>query len=125
LCDPAKGIGTAKQFDKAEDLEAYVNFFVASLKPSGFMNWRMFITNDFMEFSEVDHFVLMDDYLSSGSNKETIEEINIKDVAREVNSTFIAQEASALEKMEGAEQEIKKLLEANSAEDIKQMLEVE
>ena len=78
-----------------------------------------------MEFSEVDHFVLMDDYLSSGSNKETIEEINIKDVAREVNSTFIAQEASALEKMEGAEQEIKKLLEANSAEDIKQMLEVE
>lgn len=87
LLDPAKGIGIAKQFANAKDLDAYVQFFVVSIKPNLISNWRMFITNDEVEFHEVDHLVQTDDHYR---NANRIKEVDVYQVARECNAAVAA-----------------------------------
>ncbi len=58
LCDPAKNFGLAKQFGTADDLDAFLNFFVVSIKPDALFHYRAFITNDEVEWDAIDHFSL-------------------------------------------------------------------
>jgi hypothetical protein len=58
LCQPEKGIGHARQFDSSDDLDAFLHFFVVSIKEDVLYRWRAFITNDDVDWAAVDHFAL-------------------------------------------------------------------
>ena len=92
LCDPARNVGAARQFSAAEDVDAYINMFVASLNPKFFSNWRIFIADDCVEFSAIDHYVLIEDAYGLSFAKQAFEEVNIKERARHVNLAYMKQE---------------------------------
>lgn len=82
LCDPAKNIGVARLFSRASDIDEYLQMFCASAKPETLKNWRAFITNNEVEFTEVDHYVLMGDPLGI-VNK--VKEVDLYEIAGVVN----------------------------------------
>ena len=92
LCDPSRNIGVARQLPTSKEVDEYINLFVASLDPKYFSNWRIFITNDEVEFVEVDHYVLIDEPYKLGLNGNRIKEISVKDIAHNVNVKFMAVE---------------------------------
>lgn len=89
LCDPARNVGIAKQFALAKDIDEYIKFFVASIQPRYLSNWRILITNDDIGFEDIDHYLLFDEKIGlefTGNNK--IKEVNIIDIAKDVNEAF-------------------------------------
>ncbi len=115
LCDPLKNIGVCRQFHRAKDLDDYVKFFVVSLLPKFFTNWRIFVTNDTVEFVEVDHHVLIDEPYKLGLNRERIKELDIHEIAREVNKTYKRLMKRRDEARLEAEKKIKKMQTDESA----------
>lgn len=91
LCDPGKNIGAARLLPTAKDVDDYINLFVASCKPEALYHWRAFVTNDTVDFSAVDHFSLFNEKIGlefTGGNE--VKEVNLFDVAKEVNERFKA-----------------------------------
>lgn len=91
LCDPARKVGTARQFGNIQDVDVFVKMFVASINPEFLSNWRVFITNDNVEFPEVDHYVMMDEPLGLGLNHaHRIKELDMVLLALEFNPVYKA-----------------------------------
>lgn len=111
LCDPAKKIGTCRQFGDTTSVDDFIRFFVASIDPRFIKNWRIFVTNDEVEFHEVDHFVLMDEPYGLGLGKEKVKEINIYEWAKDCNSAVQKIEARRTQAKAQAEKSISKELE--------------
>ena len=63
LCDPIHNLGVCRQFATAKDLDDYLDVFIASVQPRYINNYRAFITNNDVEFEEVDSYVLMNEPL--------------------------------------------------------------
>jgi hypothetical protein len=63
LCDPVRDIGMCRKFGSAKDVDDYLDLFIASVQPRYINNYRAFITNDDVEFEEVDSYVLMNEPL--------------------------------------------------------------
>lgn len=101
LCDPNKNIGMAKQFADAEDIDDYINLFCSHIDPKFMNHWRIFITNDEIDFMAVDHFVLMNEHLTESIGKK-IEEIDVKSRALVGNVELISRERKLSEKREKA-----------------------
>lgn len=112
LCDPQRNIGTAKQFTLASDVDAFINFFVASMAPKAMPNYRIFVTNDEVDFVEVDHFVLMDEPMGFMDNVVKIKEINIYEIAKEVNTEYQAIHARREKDMEDAKKGVADITDA-------------
>lgn len=90
MCDPSKNMGVARQFAKSEDLDAYLDMFCASMAPRATHNYRIFITNDDVEFNDMDHFVLMDDMYGLEQDIHKIEEVPVWARAVQCNQTIAA-----------------------------------
>lgn len=91
LCDPGKNIGIAKQFSRADDIDAYIKMFCASIDPRYIKNWRIFITNDEVDWEAVDHFVLMNEPLGFDfTNTNKIQEVDVWQIACECNVQIAA-----------------------------------
>jgi len=93
FCDPGADppIGTARQFTTAKQVDDYIKFFVASLNPEYINQWRAFVTDDTVQFQELDHYVMFDgDNLNIGQDLSLIHEINLWNVAIEVNQKLKA-----------------------------------
>lgn len=103
FCDPAKNIGTCRQFGDAKEVDDFINFFVASINPIYMSNWQIFITNDDVNFPEVDHFALFNEPLLPGKNR--IKEVDVPALASQVNIKF----AEALKKRDEARAKAAKL----------------
>ena len=104
LCDPSKNIGAARKMSSARQADDYINLFCASLDPRYIKNWRIFVTNDTVEWTEVDHFVLMGESLYIGVPKSShrVQEIDVRERCKEVNEKLIRQEKRRAEAMEKA-----------------------
>lgn len=68
LCDPTKNIGVARKFPTSKDLDDYVEFFAASIKPEAMHNYKAYVANDEVDFEAIDHYVLFNDYLNIGDS---------------------------------------------------------
>lgn len=89
MCDPGTKAGIAKQFDNSEDLDDWINFFCSNLDPKFFKSWRIFITNDNVDFPTLDHYVLMDEYMEINDSKG-IEEVVIHERALTGNTELLS-----------------------------------
>lgn len=89
FCDPGKNIGTCRGFGSSVDVDAYVKFWAVSINPAHISRYRIFVTNDDIDFASLDHYVLFNEYLQSSENGK-IEEINILALARDCNEKVIA-----------------------------------
>ena len=92
LCDPAKNIGVARRFYKVNEVDDYINMFVASIDPKYLSNWRIFITDDNIEFAAVDHYVLMGEPLTILLGN--IEEVDVLERAKHCNQRVKDKEAA-------------------------------
>lgn len=89
LCDPANKIGTCRQFATSADVDEYIGMFVHAIKIQHINNYRIFVTNDEVDFVTVDHYVLMHESLWAGQSLNTrIKEINLIEVRRQVDEMF-------------------------------------
>ena len=90
LCDPANKHGFAMAFDNASSLDSYMRMFIASLNPRYFNRWDLYITNDEVEFHEVDHHHLMEEPYGLDIGKDKIQKVPLTAIAIEVNTEFAA-----------------------------------
>lgn len=118
LCDPVRGIGTCRQFTHSDDVDAYVRLFCASLDPKHLRNWGVYITNDEVEFHEVDHFVLMDEPYGLAIGASKIKTVNIFDVMKECNKTVIALEKIRSNRQAKADSSVKEVKTDESAREV-------
>lgn len=91
LCDPGNKIGHAAQFgndlESANSIEQWVKMLVASCKLHALNNYRIFVVNDNIGFEETDSIINTGEPLT-GDGKRGVREINVFEVAEEVNSAF-------------------------------------
>lgn len=112
LCDPGKKIGTAKQFAHAKDIDDWIKMFCVSIQPKFWRNWRIFITNDEVDFDAVDHFVLMNEPLGFDyTNTNKIKEVDVWQIMCETNAQVAAVDKRRRKAKEMAEQINKKFEE--------------
>lgn len=117
LCVPQKNIGFCRMFDKVEDLDAYLNLFVASLDPRFFNRWAIYITNNDVEFHEMDHHHLMEEPYGLAINQSKFKKVDIPGRAIEVNTKY----AKQVERREAAKTAaIKHVAEVKADESIKE-----
>ena len=109
LCDPAKKIGTAIQLPTSKDVDEFVHFFVASIDPKHYKNWRIFVTNDTTDFAAVDHYVLMDDNYGLDIQNKDITELPVVAIALEVNVEFAKKERIKSERKAKTDKFVEKL----------------
>lgn len=117
LCDPVRNVGVCRKFGAAADLDAYMKTFVASVDPQYMSNYRIFITNDNIEFAAVDHYVLMDDNYNLDIISKGIDEVNIKEIALEVNTMFAANEKRRAKEKKRAKEQSDRRIKAHKEKD--------
>lgn len=88
FCDPERNIGVARQLPSAKEVDMYVEGFLRSATRKSIMlgQWRMFVTNDDVEFAEVDHHVLMDEPYKLGLGADRIKELDVRAAWLDLNS---------------------------------------
>lgn len=111
LCDPAKNIGLAKQFSNSEDLDAFLDFFCASIMPRAVPTYRIFITNDDVDFNAMDHFVLMDDVYGLDQSVHKIEEVNVWQRSVQCNQAIAAIDKRRSEEKARMDKKLKEMKE--------------
>jgi len=111
MCDPGKNIGTAKQFARSEDLDAFLDMFCASIVPKAVANYRIFITNDDIDFTAMDHHVLMDDMYGLDHEVHKIKEVPVWSRSVRCNQAIAAIDRRRSEARAAAEKHLKELKE--------------
>ena len=80
LCDPLNDVGFARAYSRAEELDADLFRFCrqsVSARELRLKQWRVFVTNDDVGFDEVDHYVLMDEPMTTTIGEPRIREIDL------------------------------------------------
>lgn len=91
LCDPLRNIGACRQLSNASEVDKYVKLFVGMMNTKHISRFRIFITDDDVEFSEVDHYVFMDEPIGREGRMKKIEEVDIVALKRDVDKVLNAQ----------------------------------
>jgi hypothetical protein len=104
LCFPEKKIGTARQFGTSADVDAFMKMFVASCKPESLKQYRAFVTNDEVEFQEVDHYVAFNDAFGVLSTINRVKELDLLEIAQECNT--LVQQAEKLKRQRKRERDL-------------------
>ncbi len=112
LCDPAKQHGVMREFENSSEgrlyTDRYIHSFIASVDPKFLSNYKIFVCNDEVDYSAVDHWVLMDEPLESKNKGFT--EIDVYEVAGEVNEQFKALDKRHRERLATAKKNVEQYI---------------
>ena len=112
LCDPSREHGEMRKFENTSEgkffTDRYIHTFVASVDPKFLSNYKIFVCNDNVDYSAVDHWVLMDEPLESKNKGFT--EIDVYEVAGEVNEQFKALGKRHRERLAQAKKNIEQII---------------
>ena len=61
MCDPKAKLGTIKTFHKANEVDDFISTFCVSMSLLAHRQFRLFIANDEVEQTSIDHYVIMED----------------------------------------------------------------
>jgi len=81
MCDPKAKLGTVKTFQKAKEVDDYINTLCISMSLLAHRQFRVFISNDEVEQSSIDHYVIMEDNYDLDIVKKNFKEVNTIEVA--------------------------------------------
>ena len=79
--DPKKSSGTIKTFQKAKEVDDYINTLCISMSLLAHRQFRVFISNDEVEQSSIDHYVIMEDNYDLDMVTKNFKEVNTIEVA--------------------------------------------
>jgi hypothetical protein len=79
--DPKKSSGTIKTFQKASEVDDYINTLCISMSLLAHRQFRVFISNDDVDQSSIDHYVIMDDNYDLDMVTKNFKEVNTIEVA--------------------------------------------
>ena len=103
-CMPEKNIGDARYFKDGNELTKTIVDIVKQMAGRDVSKYRVFVTEDDIQFDSLDHFVLFDDEFKIGDRKK-IEELPLKELSEEYNAEVIARKKAVQDKIA----ELKKL----------------
>ena len=81
MCDPKAKLGIIKTFQKAKEVDDYLDLFCISMTTIAHKQYRIFIADDDVEQSSIDHYVIMDDNYEFDMVKKKFKEVDTKEVA--------------------------------------------
>jgi hypothetical protein len=81
MCDPKAKLGTVKTFQKAKEVDDYINTLCISMSLLAHRQFRVFISNDEVEQSSIDHYVIMEDNYDLDMVTKNFKEVNTIEVA--------------------------------------------
>ena len=79
--DPKKSSGTIKTFQKASEVDDYINTLCISMSLLAHRQFRVFISNDDVDQSSIDHYVIMEDNYDLDMVTKNFKEVNTIEVA--------------------------------------------
>mgnify|MGYP005827017163 CR=1 FL=1 len=85
MCDPKAKLGTIKQFNKAVDVDGFINTLCASMSSLAHRQFRVFVANDEVEQHEIDHHALMGDNYGLDLRSNSIKEVDTLEIAAQCN----------------------------------------
>jgi hypothetical protein len=107
LCDPSRDVGTCRELQTTAQVDEYVKLLAGNIKPNLSDQIRVFIGQSHLDlgelFQEIDHYVLMGNYLGPAS-KDKFNELNFKDFVYEEHKRY----ASAMERLDTRTREMQK-----------------
>jgi len=74
-------LGTIKTFQKADEVDAFINTFCVSMSLLAHRQFRLFIANDEVEQTSIDHYVIMEDNYDLDIVTKNFKEVNTLEVA--------------------------------------------
>ena len=74
-------MGTIKTFQKADEVDAFINTFCVSMSLLAHRQFRLFIANDEVEQTSIDHYVIMEDNYDLDVVTKNFKEVNTIEVA--------------------------------------------
>jgi hypothetical protein len=81
MCDPKAKLGTIKTLQKAAEVDDYINTLCISMNLLAHRQFRVFIANDEVDQSAIDHYVIMEDNYDLDIVKKNFKEVNTIEVA--------------------------------------------
>jgi len=84
--DPTKSSGTIKKFNDAKDVDSYIDTLCVSMTLLAHRQFRVFIANDDVDQSAIDHYVIMDDNYGLDMATKNFKEVNTLEVAAACDS---------------------------------------
>lgn len=115
FCSPQDNVGVCRRFKSSKDVDAYLSFFVASCQSTKLFQYRAFVGNDDVEFSEVDNIVFMDEPIGLSVSAKRIKEINLWDVGVAYNKHIAQIDAHRKRAREQAQKQAKEAHERSIA----------
>jgi len=92
MCDQKAKLGTIKTFQKAKEVDDYIDLLCISMTTTAHKQYRVFIADDNVNQSAIDHYVIMDDNYDLDIVKKNFKEVDTKKVAMTNNSKLIQRE---------------------------------
>ena len=81
MCDPKAKLGVIKTFQKAKEVDDYIDLLCISMTTTAHKQYRVFIADDNVNQSAIDHYVIMDDNYDLDIVKKNFKEVDTKEVA--------------------------------------------
>jgi len=81
MCDPKAKLGIIKTFQKAKEVDDYLNLLCISMTSIAHKQYRVFIADDDVEQSSIDHYVIMEDNYEFDMVKRKFKEVDTKEIA--------------------------------------------
>ncbi len=79
--DPKKNVGTIKTFQKASEVDSFLDTFCISMSLLAHRQFRVFICNDNVEQSAIDHYIIMEDNYDLDMVTKNFKEVNTLEIA--------------------------------------------
>jgi hypothetical protein len=81
MCDPKAKLGAIKTFQKAKEVDDYLNLLCVSMTSIAHKQYRVFIANDNVDQSSIDHYIIMEDNYELDMVKKDFKEVDTRKVA--------------------------------------------
>jgi hypothetical protein len=81
MCDPKAKLGMIKTFQKASDVDSFLDTFCVSMSLLAHRQFRLFICNDNVDQSAIDHYIIMEDNYGLDMETKNFKEVNTLEVA--------------------------------------------
>jgi len=86
MCDPKAKLGAIKTFQKAKEVDDYLNLLCISMTTIAHKQYRVFIANDDVDQSAIDHYIIMEDNYGLDIVKKDFKEVDTQKVASANNT---------------------------------------